>query len=81
MRLEEKFIVEISKCKEPEVFLGLVRALNVRLYLEEKDADGRPIARPFGDMFADVVEAYNKASRKYKRDLLKVLKDANNAEV
>ena len=68
--LEEKFMEEISRIKEVEIFLGISKLLSVEL-LDGKDP------RDFTDVFADVMEKFRGKDRKRKRELLKVLKLAN----
>lgn len=80
MNLTQKFMYEISNIKSPEYFVGLARTLNVKLVTEEKDEDGRLRPRDFSDIFADVMRAYDAAPRKLKRDLLKMLREANAPE-
>ena len=71
--LNERFILELGRIKNPEIFLGVARILKVQLVKEEK-------ARDFGDIFKDTIEAYENSGRKRKRELLKILREANNAE-
>ena len=72
MQLNERFIYELGRIKNPEIFLGVARILKVRLI-----EDGEP--RDFGDLCADVIESFEQTNRKRKRELLKILRDANNA--
>ena len=73
--LNEKFMVEISKIKQPEIFLGVVRILKVKLMEDEKTP------RDFVDVFRDCVEAYHNMGRERKKELLKILKQANKAKI
>ena len=73
MQLNERFIYEIGRIKNPEVFLGVARILKVRLLDDDKNP------RDFGDLCADVIESFEQSNRKRKRELLKILRDANNA--
>lgn len=70
--LNERFILEISNIKTPEIFLGVARILKVQLVTVQG-------ARQFEDIYADVLEAFECAPRKRKRELLKILRDANIA--
>lgn len=70
--LNEKFILEISNIKAPELFLGVARILKVQLINDQN-------VRDFADIYEDVLNAFEAAPRKRKRELLKILHDANNA--
>ena len=69
--LTQKFIKEIANIKSPEVFLGVARILKVQL-MEDK-------ATPydFVKIFSNTVEAFDKADRTRKKELLKILVRAN----
>ena len=75
--LNTRFLIEVSKIKEPEVFLGVARILKVKLVSEEKDEEGRFISRDFSDIFADLIDSYSKSERHRKRELLKIIEKAN----
>ena len=69
--LTQKFIKEIAKIKSPEVFLGVARILKVQL-MEDKETP-----YDFVKIFSDTVEAFDKADRARKKELLKILVQAN----
>ena len=69
--LTQKFIKEIAKIKSPEVFLGVARILKVQL-MEDKE-----VPYEFTKIFSDTVEAFDKAGRTRKKELLKILVKAN----
>lgn len=69
--LTQKFIKEIAKIKSPEVFLGVARVLKVQL-MEDKETPYE-----FTKIFSDTVEAFDKAGRARKKELLKILVQAN----
>ena len=69
--LTQKFIKEIANIKSPEVFLGVARILKVQL-MEDKDTP-----YDFVKIFSDTIEAFDKASRARKKELLKILVRAN----
>lgn len=75
---------ELAKIKEPEVFLGVARVLKVKI-VEEVPVKDDPekkfnlVAREASDLIVDVVDAYDKAGRDRKRELLKILRAANQA--
>lgn len=72
--LTQKFIKEIAKIKPPEVFLGIARVLKVRL-MEDKETPYE-----FTKIFSDTVEAFDKADRARKKELLKILVQANQCK-
>ena len=69
--LTQKFIKEIANIKSPEVFLGVARILKVQL-MEDKETP-----YDFVKIFSDVVEAFDKTGRARKKELLKILIQAN----
>lgn len=77
----EKFIMEISKCKDPVVFCGLARVLKVPLVEDKLDENKHPIGRDFGDIFEDVLNAFSAADRRRKRELLKILAQSNKSHL
>lgn len=84
MKLTDQFMSELAKIKEPEVFLGVARVLKVKI-VEEVPVKDDPekkfnlVAREASDLIVDVVDAYDKAGRDRKRELLKILRAANQA--
>ena len=71
MTLTQRFLNEIGCITEPELFAGVARILKVNL-MEDKDTP-----RKFADVFADTMKAYDTAGRKRKKELLKILHEAN----
>ena len=69
--LTQKFIKEIANIKSPEVVLGVARILKVQL-MEDKETP-----YDFVKIFSDTVEAFDKADRTRKKELLKILVKAN----
>ena len=69
--LTQKFIREVARIKSPEVFLGVARILKVQL-MEDKESPYE-----FTKIFSDTVEAFDKANRARKKELLKILVQAN----
>ena len=69
--LTQKFIKEIANIKSPEVFLGVARILKVQL-MEDKETP-----YDFVKIFSDTVEAFDKADHARKKELLKILIQAN----
>lgn len=70
-RNEKKFIKALSKIKDPAVFLGVAKVLKVRC-MEDKDTP-----RDFNDILRDTINNYFAAAPSRQRELLKILKDAN----
>lgn len=79
--LNTRFLIEVSKIKEPEIFLGVARILKVKLVSEEKDEEGRLISRDFSDILTDLIDSYSKSERRRKRELLKIIEKANKEVV
>jgi len=75
LTLTEKFVKEILNIAEPEIFVGVARVLKVPLFsIEEKKE------REFSDVFADCIDAFEKESKKRQKELLSILKDANECK-
>ena len=87
MNLNMQFMEEISKIQDPQIFLGIARLLKVKLVdagvdgargMDSQDLkDEKVEARDFVDLFKDVMSAYSARDRKFKRELLKILRKAN----
>lgn len=77
--LNTQFAKELSRIKDPAVFVGVARVLKVGLVTEEKDESGHLIAREGEDIITDVLVAFDGAGRKRKRELLKILRKANKS--
>lgn len=75
--LNKKFMDEIGRTKDPIVFLGVAKVLRVEVF---EDGAGGKNPRDFSDIFADVMFAYNGSARKFKKELLKILRDANKVK-
>lgn len=73
LSLTEKFTNEIARTKDPIVFIGIARILNVSL-MGEKDP------KNFEDVLVECIEAFDKENRARRKELLKVLKDANKCK-
>lgn len=70
-RLSARFIKEISKIKDPMVFLGVARILNVELMVD-KDT-----SKDFAAVLNEIIDSYNSSDRKRRRELLKILEKSN----
>lgn len=73
-RYEKKFLKELSRTKEPAVFFGLARILKVPCMVD-KDTP-----RDFQDMLKDVIDNYFAAAPSRQKEILKILKDANDCK-
>lgn len=79
MKLDEKFMREISRIKSPEIFLGVAKVLGVGLLEEEKDENGKFIPKDFVDIFEELMKKYSGAPRRIKKELLDLLEKANRS--
>lgn len=68
--LLERFANELANTHDPEVFLGVARILKVELVEDDKP-------RSFYELWSDIIDNYNAADRKRKRELFKILREAN----
>lgn len=73
-KLNVKFTTELLCTKDPAVFLGVARILKVPFMTEE----GTP--KDFNGLVDDVIGAYCASPHKRKKELLKILKDANKCK-
>ena len=73
-KLEVKFTTELLRVKDLSVFLGVARVLKVPLATEE----GTP--KDFNGLIDDVIGAYCASPHKRKKELLKILEDANKCK-
>lgn len=76
MRLDlmDKFILELSRTKDVEIFLGVARILKVKFLTEEKEP------RDFNDVFNDILSNYRLEKKKRQKELLSILTDANKCK-
>ena len=76
--LNMKFMKEVGRIKDPVIFLGLARTLGVNLYTEEKDENSEKLKpKEFSVLFEEMMKSFDGAGRKLKRDLIKMLRAAN----
>ena len=71
---EKKFIEEVSRIKDPAIFFGIARTLKVPCFVD-KDTP-----REFNDILEGIFDAYFAADLKRQKELLKILKDANECK-
>jgi hypothetical protein len=72
--LEQKLLYEISKM-EAITFLGLARYLKLDLLKENEDP------KTFADLLEEVMEIIKKMNRAQKKQILRLVQNANRAEV
>lgn len=72
--LTEKFVIELSKIKDPTDFLGVARILKVKLFGEDNEP------RDFADVLADTIAEFDVQGRARRRELYKILREANKCK-
>lgn len=77
MNLNDKFLIELKRCTDPTIFLGVARVLKVRLVTDQKDENNHFIARPVEEILYDTYENFTVERRERKRELLKIFHKAN----
>ena len=75
VNLNQKFMNEISNTKDPEIFLGVARLLKLGLLKDDKTS------KDFLELFVECVDAFDKLGREKKKELLKILKQANKTKI
>lgn len=71
---EKKFVYEISRIKDPVVFFGIAKVLEVPCFIDKDNP------REFEEVLNDILDAYFAAEPKKQKELLKILKDANKCK-
>ena len=71
MKEIDKFITLIVKL-QPVEFMGLARVLKVHLYTDEKTRE----PRDFEEVFAEVLERFDKSNRARRREIIQLVKAA-----
>ena len=71
--LNQKFLKELSKVKDPTVFVGVCVILKVDIYEDEE----KKVVKDFGKVLEEVMAGYDGAGRKRKKELLNILRKAN----
>ena len=72
--LNTQFMKEIADIKDPIIFFGIARMMEIKLI----DDESQP--KDFCEMFEDIIIRYNSLARKLKREILKILRQANKEE-
>lgn len=73
MNLTEKFINEISRIEDPLIFLGLAHGFHIELVEGEEN-------RSFEVLLGELLDHFNALSRKGKKQLIKLIRDARQGE-
>ena len=73
-KLNVKFTTELLCTKDPAIFLGVARILKVPFMTEESTP------KDFNGLVDDVIGAYCASPHKRKKELLKILQDANKCK-
>lgn len=77
MKINDKFLYEISRTKNPEYIAAIAKILRVDLIKKEENSEKKPEARSFADVLGDIMKNYNASNRKRRRELYEILKKAN----
>ncbi len=60
---------------EVQEFIGLCKMLGVHVFNnDEKDENGHPMPREGQEIIEDCIIAFDKANRKYRKDILKLMR-------
>lgn len=73
-KYEKKFLEEVSRIKDPAVFLGIAKIMKVPCFID-KDTP-----RDFHDILKDTIDNYFAAAPSRQKEVLKILKDANECK-
>jgi len=79
MKPTEKLFDMIPKLK-PIEFLGLARLLGVKVIEDKLGEDGKPVPRLFSYVLEDVLQTFDKLSRKRKREIIRMMKDITKGD-
>ncbi len=71
----EKFVREIARIQNREVFLGVARILKVKVF----DAETKE-PRQVEDILCEVIDNFDGEKRKRQKELLRILKEANKCK-
>lgn len=79
--LNMKFMEELSRCRDVMTFVGLLRMFDVPFVEKKENEEGAEEVcdRDFNTVFKELMAKYSASDRKIKRNVLKMLKDANNS--
>ncbi len=71
--IEEKFIDELFKVRDPQILVGTARLLKVSLMEGENEKE-------LGTLIIDAARAFGAESKKRKKELFNILKAANECK-
>ena len=71
----QNFVLMVSKL-EPMEFMGLVRIFNVEIFKDNEEKN----PRNFEEIFSDVLDRFILASPLQRKNIMKILKAANQKE-
>lgn len=69
-KLSKQFLTELSNIKDPQIFMGVARILKVHL------SEGKEV-KSFDQVFSEVLENFEIAAPKRRKELYSILKKAN----
>lgn len=72
-KLNSEFLINLARVELSE-FLGIARILKVDLMMDDNEP------KTFSSVFEEILEAYNKANRSRRRELLEIVKAATKRE-
>lgn len=80
LRSEERQLTEFAKLlgkMNVTDFMGLAKILGVYVFdNDKKDEKGHPMPRQGDDIIEDCIVAFDKCNRKYKREVLSIMRKA-----
>lgn len=71
---EKKFVYEIGRIKDPVVFFGIAKILEVPCFIDKDNP------REFEEVLNDILDTYFAAESKKQKELLDILKAANKCK-
>ena len=72
-KLNSEFLINLAQVELSE-FLGIARILKVDLMMDDNEP------KTFSSVFEEILEAYSKANRSRRRELLEIVKAATKRE-
>lgn len=72
-KLNSEFLINLAQVELSE-FLGIARILKVDLIMDDNEP------KTFSSVFEEILEAYSKANRSRRRELLEIVKAATKRE-
>ena len=72
-KLNSEFLINLAQVELSE-FLGIAKILKVDLMMDDNEP------KAFSSVFEEIIEAYSKANRSRRRELLEIVKAATKRE-